>query len=83
MVGIGVSCPGPLESKKGVVLDTPNLSLLKNVKLKKELEKRCGIPVLIDNDANLFALGEWFLNGQGTTVDFFDGMILLDSGEVA
>ena len=26
---------------------------------------------------------EWFLNGQGQTVDFFDGMILLDSGEVA
>ena len=26
---------------------------------------------------------EWFLNGQGKTVDFFDGMILLDSGEVA
>ena len=26
---------------------------------------------------------DWFLNGQGRTVDFFDGMILLDSGEVA
>ena len=26
---------------------------------------------------------EWFLNGQGKTVDFFDGMILLNSGEVA
>ena len=26
---------------------------------------------------------EWFLDGQGRTVDFFDGMILLDSGEVA
>ena len=26
---------------------------------------------------------EWFQNGQGKTVDFFDGMILLDSGEVA
>mgnify|MGYP003297860531 CR=1 FL=1 len=26
---------------------------------------------------------DWFLNGQGKTVDFFDGMILLDSGEVA
>ena len=25
---------------------------------------------------------DWFLNGQGQTVDFFDGMILLDSGEV-
>jgi len=26
---------------------------------------------------------DWFLNGQGQTVDFFDGMILLNSGEVA
>ena len=26
---------------------------------------------------------EWFLNFKGQTVDFFDGMILLDSGEVA
>ena len=26
---------------------------------------------------------EWFLNFRGQTVDFFDGMILLNSGEVA
>ena len=26
---------------------------------------------------------EWFLNFGGKTVDFFDGMILLNSGEVA
>ena len=26
---------------------------------------------------------DWFLNSRGQTVDFFDGMILLDSGEVA
>ena len=59
LIGIGVACPGPLDSKNGMILDTPNLLLLQNINLKSELESRTSLPVYIENDANLFALGEW------------------------
>ena len=74
IAGIGVSCPGPLDSKNGIVLDTPNLELLQNINLKKELELRCSLPVYIENDANLFALGEWHQQQDSTNV--FAGVTL-------
>jgi len=77
IMGIGVSSPGPLDSKKGIILDTPNLDLLQNVALKAELEKRCKLPVIIDNDANLFAFGEWSLSGANDEVF---GAITLGTG---
>jgi glucokinase len=58
---LGISAPGPLDSIKGKILDTPNLFILKNTYLAKELEDRLSIPVKLENDANLFTLGEWYL----------------------
>ena len=59
LIGIGVACPGPLDSKNGIILDTPNLVHMQNINLRNELETRTRLPVYIENDANLFALGEW------------------------
>lgn len=59
VVYAGFACPGPLNSKEGKILDTPNLTLLQNCDLKFEMEKRLSIPCRVENDANLFALGEW------------------------
>lgn len=59
LIGAGVACPGPLDSNKGIILKTPNLKLLQNINLKNELESRTNLPIYIENDANLFALGEW------------------------
>jgi len=73
--GIGISCPGPLDSKNGIVLDTPNLKLIQNVKLKEEVESRCNVPVCIENDANLFALGEWHQQNQNSG-NVFGGITL-------
>ena len=64
VAGVGISCPGPLDSERGIVLDTPNLKLLQNVNLKEEIESRCSVPVYIENDANLFTLGEWKVDGN-------------------
>ena len=77
ILGVGISCPGPLDSKKGIILDTPNLDLLQNVELKSELEKRCKIPMIIENDANAFALGEWFIS---KSKDEVFGAITLGTG---
>ena len=73
--GVGIACPGPLDSKEGIILDTPNLKILQNINLKKELESILGLPVYIENDANLFALGEWVLSG-GKNHEIFGGLTL-------
>lgn len=55
--GIGVGAPGPLDTRSGVVHVAPNLGW-RNIPLKSRLETRLNLPVLLDNDANLAALGE-------------------------
>ena len=62
--GLSVACPGPLDIVNGIVLDTPNLILFRNYPLKDKLAERFNCKICIENDANLFALGEWFLAHQ-------------------
>ena len=59
---ISISAPGPLNSKTGLILDTPNLKVMQNVNICKILNEKFNLPVYLENDANLFALGEWYLN---------------------
>ncbi len=58
VVGIGVGCPGPLNYKTGVVSTYHKLLGWKNIPLKRILEKHFKIAVKVDNDANVFTLGE-------------------------
>lgn len=55
--GIGVGCPGAIDSIKGIV-DYSNNLCWNNVPLKAILEKATNIPVKITNDANAATLGE-------------------------
>lgn len=57
IVGVGVGCPGLIDSKNGVVVFAGNLNL-KNFPLSEEIEKRCRLKVKLTNDANAAALGE-------------------------
>lgn len=67
MAAIGVSCGGPLDSRKGIVLCPPNLPGWVNIPLTKMLEEHFGIPTFLQNDANACALVEWKLGaGKGT-----------------
>ncbi|MBL7183181.1 MAG: ROK family protein [Anaerolineae bacterium] len=64
--GIGIVAPGPLDPRKGIIMDAPNLSGWKNVPLKALMEEEIGLPVVVGNDANLAALAEQrFGAGQG------------------
>jgi len=56
--GIGVGCPGPLDLKRGILLDTPNLGW-KNVKLAKALNEEFGCPAVIANDVDTGVYGEY------------------------
>ena len=55
--GIGIGCPGPLDIKRGRILDPRNLPL-HNFNLRQAAAKKYRVPVFLDNDANCFALGE-------------------------
>lgn len=73
---IGISCGGPLDSKRGIILSPPNLPDWDHVEIVKLLEQRYHIPVRIQNDANACAIAEWkFGAGQGT-----ENMIFLTFG---
>ncbi len=64
---IGISCGGPLDSKKGVIMSPPNLVGWDNVPICEILKKEFSVPVYLCNDANACALAEWkFGAGKGT-----------------
>ena len=58
ITGIGISMPGFIDDSGTVVFGGGTLKFLKGVKLKRLIEKKADLPVLIDNDANCFALAE-------------------------
>ncbi len=60
IVGVGVGAPGPLDTKSGVVLLTPNLGWV-NMPLRQIIHDRLGLPAALDNDANCAVLGEWWV----------------------
>jgi glucokinase len=58
---IGVSCGGPLDAKRGMVLSPPNLPGWENIPLTRMLTEKYGVPAFLQNDANACALVEWKL----------------------
>lgn len=63
---IGISCGGPLDSKKGVILNPPNLQGWVDVEIVKQIEDHYGVPTKLQNDANACAVAEWkFGAGKG------------------
>ncbi len=56
--GIGIGSPGPIELPEGRLLQPPNLPGFHALELKTELERRLGIPVVVESDANAAALAE-------------------------
>ena len=65
--GIGISCGGPLDEERGVILSPPNLPGWDEVHIVDELGKRFGVPAVLRNDANACALAEYrFGAGRGS-----------------
>jgi len=56
---IGISCGGPLDSRKGVILSPPNLKGWDNIPIVDTFAKEFGVPVHLQNDANACAMAEW------------------------
>ena len=58
ILGIGVSAPGPLDPKNGVLLNPQDFFFIENLPLKDFLEERYRMPVFTENDMNAAALAE-------------------------
>lgn len=65
--GIGIGFPGPVDVELGMVLNPPNMKGWVNVPLRGIMEDEFKMPVIIENDANAAALGEYWMGaGKGT-----------------
>lgn len=63
---VGISCGGPLDSRKGEILSPPNLIGWDKVPIVRMVEEQFHIPTFLQNDANAGALAEWqFGAGRG------------------
>jgi glucokinase len=64
--GIGMGCAGHIRFRDGVIITTSNLKGFKNYPLRDAVQSSFKIPVILDNDANAQAFGEFkFGAGKG------------------
>ena len=59
LIGVGISCGGPLNSKKGVIMCPPNLPDWDNVPIVDIVSEHFGVKAILHNDANACAVAEW------------------------
>ena len=64
LAGIGVCAAGFIDFYSRTVISSPNLPGWEGFSLEKELERKLNLPVLVENDANAAAYGE-FVFGAG------------------
>ena len=72
---IGIGVPSVVDVEKGIVYDVQNIPSWKVVELKKLMEERYRLPVLVNNDANCFALGEKYF-GKGRKAHSLIGLTI-------
>jgi glucokinase len=75
VVAIGVGVPSVVNLEKGIVYDVQHIPSWKEVHLKEILEARYQIPVFVNNDANCFALGEYYF-GKGNGKENIIGLTI-------
>ena len=75
-VAVGISCGGPLDSDKGIIMSPPNLPGWDGIEIVKMINERIKLPAYLCNDANACAVAEWkFGAGRGS-----NNMIFLTFG---
>ena len=65
----GISAPGPLSVKNGVLIEPPNNPGWRNVPIVAEIGKILKMPVFLNNDANAAALAEFLFGDYRGTRD--------------
>ena len=75
---IGIGSPGPLELPAGILRQPPNLPGWDGFNLRAAVERAVGMPVSLQNDANVAALAECYL-GRGKRLGL-DSLCMLTLG---
>jgi glucokinase len=76
LAGIGIGCAGPLDPVKGLINNPFTLAGWDRCDIVTPLAQRFGVPVRLENDGDVAALGEWFAGaGQG-----HDPLVMLTFG---
>jgi glucokinase len=58
IAAIGIGIPASIDQRSGLVLSSVNLPL-QGLHFRQRMSERFGLPVGMDNDANVAAIGEW------------------------
>lgn len=66
----GVGAPGPMNRERTLIRCVPNIPGWRNVPLKRMIEKTLRLPTVVENDANLAAVGEQW-KGAARNVETF------------
>jgi glucokinase len=75
VAAIGIGVPSVVDLEQGIVYDVQYIPSWKEVPLKKWMQDRYKVPVLVNNDANCFALGEFYF-GKGAGSENMIGLTI-------
>jgi glucokinase len=75
IAGIGIGVPGYVDEEQGIVYKVDKIPSWREVHLKEILEDRFQVPVYVNNDANCFAIGEYYF-GHARNCENAVGLIL-------
>jgi glucokinase len=75
VAGIGIGVPSVVDVEAGIVYDVQYIPSWVEVPLKRLLEARYRKPVFVNNDANCFAVGEYYF-GKGRGVSSMVGITI-------
>jgi len=75
ILGIGIGVAGPLNRRGDLILNPPNLRVLRNCPLAKIIEGNMGIKTVMENDVHCFTLAEALL-GAGKNAESVLGITL-------
>ena len=71
IAGVGLSSPGPVDPRAGVVVDTPNIGPdFHDVPFAAVMSDALGLPAFLDRDTNVAALGEHAFGAARDEDDF-------------
>lgn len=69
VLSIGIGSSGTCDNKNGILIYTCNINF-ENVPMRAEMNKYINLPIYIENDANVAALGEYMVLGDDKVEDF-------------
>ena len=75
ILAIGIGVPSVVDIENGIVYDVQYIPSWKEVHLKKIIGDRYHVPVLVNNDANCFAIGEYHF-GKGVNSENMIGLAI-------